>query len=149
MNKNKQRLFEVISTIDKSFKKPLNEEYKDWYFSTKNVEADIWHIEKFYPNYEVDIISPKFEVKWHIYPEIRDFGVKSMDILVDGVSGYFYVTLYDKNTGDVVEEGIEIDINKWKWEIEITDNTQKFENGAYPTSLEFDFNDMICTVTFN
>ena len=71
-----------------------------------------------------------------------------MDIFADGISGYFYLTLLDKNTGDVVEEDVEIDINKWKWEIEVVNNTEHFGDAIYPTSLEFDFNDMTCTITF-
>lgn len=148
MSKKKQRLFEVIETIDKTFKPPLNEEFSDWYFTTKEVEASIWNIEKIYPNYEVDTRLPMFNVKWHIYPELRSYGIKSMDVFADSIFGNFYVDLLDKNTHDVVQEEVELDINSWKWEFETVNNTEHFGDAIFPTSMEFDFNDMTCTVTF-
>jgi len=148
----KQRLFEVIAQIDNSFKQSLNETTDDdWTFFSRNVEIDDMDgfKEKFYPQAEyVDAYGQKVDVTWHIIPEIRDFGIKDMSILVDKISGYIYytVTFPDENRED--EEG-QIDVGKYQWEFDVEMENLKFGDGVYPTSVRLDFQTMKCIAIFD
>ena len=145
---NKQRLFEVMTRMDSSFKSPINENLNNWHFLTKDVDTSISNIDKIYPENEVDTGLPKFNVKWYVNPTIKDWGIKDIDIVIDGIFGVTYINLLDKNTHDIVEEDVEIDISNWKWAYDVNNNTEKFGNSLYPTSIDLDFNTMVCTVTF-
>lgn len=146
----RQRLIEVMQAIDSSFKPNINEiENNDWSFYSKGVNADIVGVkEKFYPQAEyVDAYHQKVDVKWHVVPEIRDFGIKSMMIVVDAVSGVisFEITFPD-DTVDNQESTIDVSKYQWEYNAEVID--VNFGDAIYPTDVQFDFNTMKCNVVF-
>lgn len=146
----KQRLLEVMQAIDKSFKPKMNEMTDDdWSFFSKDVPVDIDGLkEKFYPQAEyVDSYRQKVNVKWHIIPEIRDYGIKSMIIMIDSISGivYYEVVHPDENVPD--EDG-QVDVGKYQWEFNTDVVDRVFGDGVYPTEVQIDFTTMRCEVTF-
>ncbi len=146
----KQRLFEVIAQIDNSFKPSLNETTDDdWTFFSRDVVVDDidGFKEKFYPQAEyIDAYSQKINVTWHIVPEIRDYGIKSMSILVDKISGYIYYTVAFPDKDD---EENQIDVEKYQWEFDVEMGDLKFGDGVYPTGVQLDFQKMKCIIIFD
>lgn len=146
----KQRLVEVMQAIDKSYKPKMNEMTdNDWSFYSKNVEVHIDGLkEKFYPQAEyVDAYRQKVDVKWHIIPEIRDYGIKSMMIMIDGIVGtiYYEIVSSDENVSD---QEAQLDVAKYQWEFNTSITDRVFGDGVYPTEVEIDFSTMKCDVIF-
>ena len=146
----KQRLVEVMQAIDKSYKPKMNEMTdNDWSFYSKNVEVHIDGLkEKFYPQAEyVDAYRQKVDVKWHIIPEIRDYGIKSMMIMIDGIVGtiYYEIVSSDENVPD---QEAQLDVAKYQWEFNTSITDRVFGDGVYPTEVEIDFSTMKCDVIF-
>ena len=146
----KQRLVEVMQAIDKSYKPKMNEMTDDdWSFYSKNVEVHIDGLkEKFYPQAEyVDAYRQKVDVKWHIIPEIRDYGIKSMMIMIDGIVGtiYYEIVSSDENVPD---QEAQLDVAKYQWEFNTSIIDRVFGDGVYPTEVEIDFSTMKCDVIF-
>ena len=146
----KQRLVEVMQAIDKSYKPKMNEMTdNDWSFYSKNVEVHIDGLkEKFYPQAEyVDAYRQKVDVKWHIIPEIRDYGIKSMMIMIDGIVGtiYYEIVSLDENVPD---QEAQLDVAKYQWEFNTSITDRVFGDGVYPTEVEIDFSTMKCDVIF-
>jgi len=146
----KQRLVEVMQAIDKSYKPKMNEMTDDdWSFYSKNVEVHIDGLkEKFYPQAEyVDAYRQKVDVKWHIIPEIRDYGIKSMMIMIDGIVGtiYYEIVSSDENVPD---QEAQLDVAKYQWEFNTSITDRVFGDGVYPTEVEIDFSTMKCDVIF-
>jgi len=146
----KQRLVEVMQAIDKSYKPKMNEMTdNDWSFYSKNVEVHIDGLkEKFYPQAEyVDAYRQKVDVKWHIIPEIRDYGIKSMMIMIDGIVGtiYYEIVSSDENAPD---QEAQLDVAKYQWEFNTSITDRVFGDGVYPTEVEIDFSTMKCDVIF-
>ena len=146
----KQRLVEVMQAIDKSYKPKMNEMTdNDWSFYSKNVQVHIDGLkEKFYPQAEyVDAYRQKVDVKWHIIPEIRDYGIKSMMIMIDGIVGtiYYEIVSSDENVPD---QEAQLDVAKYQWEFNTSITDRVFGDGVYPTEVEIDFSTMKCDVIF-
>ncbi len=146
----KQRLVEVMQAIDKSYKPKMNEMTdNDWSFYSKNVEVHIDGLkEKFYPQAEyVDAYRQKVDVKWHIIPEIRDYGIKSMMVMIDGIVGtiYYEIVSSDENVPD---QEAQLDVAKYQWEFNTSITDRVFGDGVYPTEVEIDFSTMKCDVIF-
>ncbi len=146
----KQRLVEVMQAIDKSYKPKMNEMTDDdWSFYSKNVEVHIDGLkEKFYPQAEyVDAYRQKVDVKWHIIPEIRDYGIKSMMVMIDGIVGtiYYEIVSSDENVPD---QEAQLDVAKYQWEFNTSITDRVFGDGVYPTEVEIDFSTMKCDVIF-
>ena len=146
----KQRLVEVMQAIDKSYKPKMNEMTdNDWSFYSKNVEVHIDGLkEKFYPQAEyVDAYRQKVDVKWHIISEIRDYGIKSMMIMIDGIVGtiYYEIVSSDENVPD---QEAQLDVAKYQWEFNTSITDRVFGDGVYPTEVEIDFSTMKCDVIF-
>jgi hypothetical protein len=147
---NKKRLFEVMSKLDREFKPELNEMTDDdWTFTSLKIEADVDGLkEKFHPNAEyVDVYRQTVNVTWHIVPEIRDYGIKSMFIVIDRISGviYYEVVSPDENVPD---EEREVNVEKFQWEFEEDIREMVFGDGVYPTEVQLDFRTMKCLVVF-
>jgi hypothetical protein len=151
MQKNpKQRLLEVMERLDKTFKPPINEMTDgNWTFLSKDVEVNIDGLkEKFFPNADyVETYKQKINVSWEIIPEIRDYGVKSMSIMVKGISGIIYYEVISKDENAPEEEG-QLDVAKYKWEFEERINPTEFGNAIYPTSVKLDFRTMKTIIIF-
>lgn len=146
----KQRLVEVMQAIDKSYKPKMNEMTdNDWSFYSKNVEVHIDGLkEKFYPQAEyVDAYRQKVDVKWHIIPEIRDYGIKSMMVMIDAIVGtiYYEIVSSDENVPD---QEAQLDVAKYQWEFNTSITDRVFGDGVYPTEVEIDFSTMKCDVIF-
>ena len=146
----KQRLVEIMQAIDKSYKPKMNEMTDDdWSFYSKNVEVDIDGLkEKFYPQAEyVDAYHQKVDVKWHIIPEIRDYGIKSMMVIIDAIVGtiYYEIVSSDENVPD---QEAQLDVAKYQWEFNTSITDRIFGDGVYPTEVEIDFSTMKCDVIF-
>jgi hypothetical protein len=146
----KQRLVEIMQAIDKSFKPKMNETIDDdWSFYSKNVEANIYGLkQKFYPQAEyVSAYHQKVNVKWHIIPEFRDYGIKSMMIMIDGIEGtiYYEIASSDENLPDQEEQ---LDVGKYQWKFNTKIDNRIFGDSVYPTEVEIDFTTMKCEVIF-
>jgi len=140
-----------MQRLDKTFKSKSSENPNNWNFTTKDVEATIFNLEKYNPNYLVGVHEvPKFDVNWHIQPQLEEFGVKGMDIVIDGVTGIFHYSLYDKNTHDIIEKSKDtlMSINEFQWTYNITNNVKGFDEAVYVTALDFNAGNMVCDVTF-
>ena len=147
----KQRLLEVMERLDKTFKPPVNEMTDDdWKFISKDVEVDIDGLkEKFFPNTDyVETYKQKVNVNWEIIPEIRDYGIKSMSIMVTGIFGIVYYEVISKDENAPEEEG-QLDVAKYKWEFEEEVNIKTFGDGVYPTSVQLDFRTMKAIIIFD
>jgi hypothetical protein len=129
---NKKRLLEVMGKLDRTFKPELSETTDDdWKFTSLKIEADIDGLkEKFHPNAEyVDVYRQTVNVTWHIVPEIRDYGIKSMFIVIDGISGviYYEVVSPDENIPD---EEQQLYVEKFQWEYEEDIREMVFGDGV-------------------
>lgn len=149
-NSKKQRLFEVMQSIDSSFKSQVNEiANNEWSFYSKSIPADIEGIkEKFYPQAEyVDAYHQKVDVKWHIVPEFREYGIKSMMIVIDAVSGTISYEIVSTDENAENQEAW-LDVEKYQWEFNAEIVSKRFGDAIYPTDVQFDFNTMKCNVIF-
>ena len=147
----KQRLLEVMGRLDKTFKPSLNETTdNDWTFTSNDIEVDVDGLkEKFYPQAEyIDSHGQKINVTWHIVPEIRDYGIKSMFIIIDSISGIIYYEIISPDE-NVQDEEAQLQVEKYQWEFEERINPREFGNGVYPTSVELDFETMKATIIFD
>jgi len=153
MKKNKQRLFEVMGKVDGTFKPNiLNEvvpEDDPWSFLSQKVDVDVDGIkEKFYPQAEyVEVYQQKINVKWHIVPEVRDYGIKSMFIVIDGIFGVIYYEIVHPDE-NIPDEEAQLEVEKYQWNFKEQIEPMVFGDGVYPTEVELDFRTMTCTVIF-
>ena len=142
--------YQDTPVFTEGFKPIVNEATdNDWQFTSKNIDVDVDGLkEKFYPQSDyVEVYQQKINVSWHIVPEIRDYGIKSMFIMVDKIFGviYYEVISPDENVPD--EEG-QKNVEDFKWEFKEQMNEMTFGDGVYPTEVQLDFQTMICTIVF-
>jgi hypothetical protein len=95
---NKERILSLMKKLDESFR-PLNEKsvsesewsfVKDeWSFVINNVDASFYGLNNIIiSDEEVYEYGTKLTVHWHIEPEFKDWGIESLNIIVDKIEGY-------------------------------------------------------------
>jgi len=150
-NKKRERLLEIMQAIDNSFVPKLNEEVSDneWSFYSKNVDVNIEGIkEKFYPNADyVDDYNNKIDIKWHIVPELRIYGINGMNISIDKIIGtIFYLVVFpDENIPDKEDS---FDVSNFEWKFIVSEINQKYGEALYPHEINLNLNTMECFVIF-
>ncbi len=122
----------------------------EWSFITEEVDADIWGLEKIIKDKEgLNVYKNHLTIYWSIEPELRDWGVKSLIIAVDRVSGIVKYEYYDEEKDDDVEDWFEFENLKidWDYKINIT-NTFGDIAPIYPDNITIDIKNKLCEIDF-
>ncbi len=104
------------------------------------VKADIYGLANFLDKPGIEDDSPILTIEWGIEPEVRDFGVKGINISIKRVTGSIHYDGPEEKDGEI-EFDSDTKIKGKAWEIESLMDVR--ENGAiFPTTIEIDFEGM-------
>lgn len=98
-------------------------------------------------NYDVAINEAQISVTWRVGFWLNDNGIENYSIDVQEVQGVYKVELRDKQS-DELEQDNNRDIAEVPWKFNVIPAPLEKGGALYITSVDFDFETKICTVSF-
>jgi len=126
----------------------------DYHFisSLENRNISVQNSEKLFQNLNYNDIELGYEadninIMWSLDLWPNKQGIEDYQIIVDGIKGNVKIFVYNKNNGeDIDEKDIQLENKKWRFQIESPHFSEN--NSLYVNNIEFDFQTMICKISF-
>ena len=142
---------EIKNIIKEEFQNILKEgyvmEHDNFKFRQEIKNSSFYNYQNYSNDFDVDINESNIIISWRIGFWLNDMGIENFLVQADGVEGTYTVLLLDKQTDEVSQEN-EKNIAEIPWKFQINDAQLKLRDSLYIESLDFNFQDKICTVTF-
>lgn len=142
---NKEKLFGLMKRLDESFTplKESGESGSDWSFITEGVETSVYGLETIIKDKDVTYTpTSKLSVYWHIEPEFRGWGIKSLIIIIDKIEGAVKFEYFDDQSDRDIEDGFNVEDLNIDWEYQINYNFRSDETyfpSIAPTNIDLYF----------
>lgn len=111
------------------------------------VNADFYNYDTFSSDYDTDIATTPITVNWSIKLWVNKTGVASFGVEIDSVEGFYVLNLLDKQSDQVVQNS-QKNIADVKWHFDINNIEIELGESLYVTTLDFDFKNQACAVSF-
>ena len=154
MKNNKEKLFGLMKRLDESFT-PLKEGDQSgshWSFVTSDVDTDVYDITKIIKDKDITHTpTSRLNISWHIEPEFREWGIKSLIITIDKIEGAIDYVYYESETDSEIDDSFNIEDINVDWEYKINYNFSGYESyfpSIAPTNIELFFDKGVCEVDF-
>jgi len=142
---------DLIHIIREELDNILNEAYvvKDDRFRFKQqvINSSFYNYQGFSTEFDAEINESNILVNWSVSFWLNQAGIENFIVDVEGLEGTYTLLLYNKQT-DKVEQETPKNIAENDWKFVINDISLMKGGTLYVSSMDFDFKNNTCTVSF-
>ena len=141
----------IDNIVNEEISKFLNESYimtdDRFKFAQRINNSTFYNYESFTTEFDTDIVESDIVVNWTASFWLNQMGFENFIIDVTGVQGTFNLQMFDKHT-DELKQDTPKNIQEYEWKFVINDATLEKGGALYISTLDFDFANKTCTVSF-
>ena len=146
--KNKINIDNLINEeISDFLNESISMAHENFKFSQEFNNSTFQNYEGFSNDYDLNIEKSNVKINWHIVFWLNDYGVENFIVVGDTVEGTYTLNYNNKQT-DAVDQTNDKDISEIEWKFVVNEATLSLNGGLYVNSLNFDFKDNTCTISF-